>query len=91
MLSSVRTAWKSRTETGPFPCGARARVFRMSGILPRRIVGQTAALVLWLITFGLCLSNRSRRDAAGCLAADTQGRSPTISSPTPRSRESSSS
>ena len=50
-------------DTGSFPFGFACRVFRMSGILPRRIVGKTAALSYWLITFDLCLSNRASATA----------------------------
>jgi peroxiredoxin/protocatechuate 3,4-dioxygenase beta subunit len=39
----------------------------MSGIPRRPIVGQTAALLLWLITFDVCLSNRASATAPGAL------------------------
>ena len=66
MLSSVRTSAHRERHHG-IPVRRERRVFRLPGILPRRIVGQTAALLLGLITFDLCLSIRASATTSAAL------------------------
>src|SRR4051794_31231726 len=62
MLSSVHGAENRKLDL-TIPVRRACGVFRPSGILPRRMVGQTAARLLWMITFTLCLSNRAGASA----------------------------
>ena len=64
MLTSVYRA-ENRKQYLTVPVRRACGVFRPSGILPRRMDGQKAAFFLWLITFGLCLSNRASATAPG--------------------------
>ena len=67
MLTSVHTA-ENRKQDLTVPVRRACEVFRPSGILPRRMVAQSAAFFLWLITFGLCLSNRGGATPPGALS-----------------------
>ena len=58
MFSSVRRAEK-RKQALIILVRRECGVFRPSRTLRRRMVEQTAARLLWLITFGLCLPNRA--------------------------------
>jgi peroxiredoxin/protocatechuate 3,4-dioxygenase beta subunit len=64
MLTSVHTV-ENRKQILTVPVRRACGVYRQSGILPGRIVGQTVAFLLWFITFGLCFSNRAGATAPG--------------------------